>query len=97
MPELLRQHDRNFAGWWNADQRSDDFGDSERAVYQALMERREGTAENVAQHTAQSPLQTADALQVLVGTGVIRQVDDERYTIGARLFEEWVTQRKSAS
>ena len=41
MPELLRQHDRNFAGWWNADERSDGFGDSERAVYQALMARRE--------------------------------------------------------
>jgi hypothetical protein len=97
MPELLRQHDRNFAGWWNADQRSDGFGDSERAVYQALMGLRAGTAENLAQHTAQSPLQTADALQVLVGTGVIRQVDDERYTIGARLFEAWVTQRRPAS
>jgi hypothetical protein len=53
-PELLRQHDRNFAGWWNADQRSDGFRDSERTIYHALMVHREGTAAGLAQPAGQS-------------------------------------------
>jgi hypothetical protein len=93
--ELLRQYDRNFAGWWNAGQRSDGFGEAERAGYHTLVRLREGTVESLAQHTGQSPLQAADALQILVGTGVIRQLDEDRYVIGAQLFEEWVTQQRS--
>lgn len=35
-----------------------------------------------------------DALEVLAGTGVIQQLDDENYAIGARLFEQWVAQER---
>ena len=94
VPALLRQHQHNFAGWWNADQRSDGFGDVERTVYRALVTHREGTAESLAQGTDYSPLQVADALEVLVGTGIVRRIDDERYVIGARLFEVWVEQQR---
>jgi hypothetical protein len=35
-----------------------------------------------------------DTLEVLAGTGVIRQLDDERYAVGAKLFEQWVAQER---
>jgi hypothetical protein len=43
-----------------------------------------------------SPLSRAkltDALEIIAGTGVIRQLDDEDYVISSRLFEEWVAQK----
>lgn len=83
----------NFAGWWNADQRSDGFGNSGRAVYCALMTHRQRTAASLAPVAGYSPFRVAVALSVLVGTGVIWQENDEHYVIGARLFEEWVKQQ----
>ena len=32
----------------------------------------------------------SEALEVIAGTGVIRQLDDECYTLGSRLFKQWV-------
>ena len=94
MPELLRQHDRDFAGWWNADQRSDGFGDAERVVYDALRENQERTAESLAQSTGRTRRDVDNALEVLVGTGVVQQSNDGTYRVGARLFEEWVAQEQ---
>jgi hypothetical protein len=97
IPELLRQYRQNFIGWWNADQRSDGFGDVERAVYHMLVRRREGMAEILAQATGYNPLQVIDALDMLKGTGVVQQSNNRHYVIGTRLFEVWVTQQLSES
>ena len=94
MPELLRQHDRDFAGWWNADQRSDGFGDAERVVYDALRKDQERTAESLAQSTGRTRRDVDNALEVLVGTGVVQQSNDGTHRVGARLFEEWVAQEQ---
>lgn len=91
--ELLRQHDRDFSAWWNDPQRPYSLGDVERTVYRALVECRQGTAESLSQHSRLSYGEVADALEVLVGTGVIQKVDDELWAIGARLFQEWVVQQ----
>jgi len=91
--ELLRQLDHDFSAWWNDAQRPYSFGDAERAVYQALIEHRQGTAESLAQQARLSYGEVADSLDVLTGTGVILKTDDEQYAIGARIFEEWVVQQ----
>ena len=91
--ELLRQHDRDFSAWWNDPQRPYSLGETERTVYRALIECRQGTAESLSQQTRLSYGEVADALEVLVGTGVIQQVDDEVWAIGSRLFEAWVVQQ----
>jgi hypothetical protein len=93
VPTLLQQHQHNFAGWWNADQRSDGFGDSERGLYRSLLTYRQETITSLVAATGYSPLRVATALAVLVGTGVVQQTDDEHYVIGARLFAEWVQQQ----
>jgi predicted transcriptional regulator len=92
--ELLRQLDRDFSAWWNDPQRPYSLGDRERTVYHALREHRQETAESLSQQARLSYGEVADALEVLVGTGVIQKVDDELWAIGSRLFEEWVVQQQ---
>lgn len=87
----IRYHDPDFASWWNEEERSDGFGKVERSVYQTIAECREGTIEGLAQRVYLSQGKVANALDVLVGTGVVRMLDDNRYVIGAGLFERWVT------
>ncbi|MEQ9487065.1 helix-turn-helix domain-containing protein [Coleofasciculus sp. F4-SAH-05] len=89
-----RKHDRDFSAWWDEDQRSYGFSQLEETVYRTLVQQREGTAETLAEQAQFSFGQVADALEVLTGTGVIRQLDDERYTMGSKLFEEWVVRER---
>ena len=90
--ELLLQRSRDFSRWWHADQ-GDGPVEIEQRIYAELIAQREGTAESLAAIAGLPPGKVADALQLLAGTGVIRQLDDERYEIGARLFKEWVLQQ----
>lgn len=88
--QLNRQHDGDFERWWN-DGQPDGFSDGERAVYKALINLRQGSAETLSSMVNLSYNKTAEALELLAGTGVIQQLDDEEnYRIGAKLFEEWV-------
>ncbi|MEH2320741.1 ATP-binding protein [Nostoc sp.] len=91
--KLLQHHDKDFSAWWNAEHLSGCFGEDERKVYYALVQHHKGTPQDLAQYTGFSRVKVADALEVIAGTGVIRQLDDESYTLGSRLFEEWVTQQ----
>lgn len=63
-------------------------------AYQALIEHRQGTTEDLSKRISRSYGDVADALDVLVGTGVVVQAEDELYEIGSRLFEEWVIQQQ---
>jgi hypothetical protein len=93
MLTLLTQHDHNFSAWWNASGQTDGFNEADRRVYRALAERRTASIVDLSKHVGVSPLQVHRSLTVLAGTGVIRQLDEERYGIGSRLFEEWVIQQ----
>ncbi|GAB1543891.1 hypothetical protein NUACC21_65670 [Scytonema sp. NUACC21] len=90
---LVQHHDKDFSAWWNAEHLSGCFGETERKVYCALIQNRKGTFKSLAQLTGFNRSQVADALEVIAGTGVIRPLDDEGYTLGSRLFEEWVKQQ----
>ena len=94
MLHLIRQHDRDFSAWWDEDKRTYGFGQTEQTVYLALLDRREGTAETLLQTTNFSFGEVADSLEVLAGTGVIQNLGDERYKMGAKLFEQWVVQER---
>jgi hypothetical protein len=94
MLHLIREHDRDFSAWWDEDKRTYGFGKTEQTVYLALLDRREGTAETLLQTTNLSFGEVADSLEVLAGTGVIQNLGDERYKMGAKLFEQWVVQER---
>ncbi|GAA6617298.1 hypothetical protein [Scytonema sp. NUACC26] len=91
--KLLQYHDKDFSAWWNAEHLSSCFGEAERKVYCALIQNRKGTPKSLTQFTGFNRVQVADALEVIAGTGVIRYLDDECYTLSSRLFEEWVIQQ----
>jgi len=90
---MLGQHDHNFSAWWNVSGETDGFSEADRRVYRVLAERREASLAELATHAGVSALQAHRSLTVLAGTGVILQLDEERYRMGARLFEEWVIQQ----
>lgn len=92
--KTIRHHDHDFTGWWNVAGKSDGFGKNERAVYEALLKQREGTAESLEDPTRLSNNKVANALEVLAGTGVIVKLDEERYGISLGLFEDWVAQQR---
>ena len=91
--QQLRRHNRNFGGWWNVDGRFEGCGENERLVYYRLCECEDSSIEGLAESSKLSPSRTADALEVLQATGVIRPTGFERYTVGSGLFREWVQKR----
>lgn len=78
-----------FRGWWNADGESDGFQDEERRVYRTLVRKRRATVAEVLETGNMRQTEVAGALEVLVGTGVVRRKGD-MYSIGTRVFEEWM-------
>ena len=76
---MLGQHDHNFSAWWNVSGETDGFSEADRRLYRALAERREASLAELAKHAGVSALQAHRSLTVLAGTGVILQLDEERY------------------
>ncbi|MBE9087775.1 MULTISPECIES: hypothetical protein [unclassified Tolypothrix] len=91
--KLLQHHDKDFSAWWNDENLSGCFSQDERTVYSALIHTRTTTPLELAQYTNFSRAKVTEALEVIAGTGVISSSDDEYYTVGSRLFEEWVRQQ----
>lgn len=94
---LLRDLSARFADWWGLDGGSDGFGDDERSTYRALVEQRQADAATLAQRTRLSEGRVLDALDVLVGNGVVLCVDEDHWAVGARLFEYWVERHDPAA
>ncbi|NES84465.1 MAG: TrmB family transcriptional regulator [Moorea sp. SIO2B7] len=94
MLTLIRQHDKDFSKWWDVTKSSYGFGKVEQQIYLELAKQREATPEAIAKLTNLSFGEVADALEVLAGTGIIRQIDVEKYQIGAKLFEQWVAKEQ---
>ena len=92
---LLHRHHHDFSTWWNADNKVDGLGDAERVVYRELMKHRIGTKESLAPSAFLSVGATGDALSTLAGSGVIHQLEEGHYAIGAKLFESWVLQQEA--
>ncbi len=91
--QLLHHHDKDFSAWWNIEQFSSGFSQDERTVYSTLAHNRQGTPPDLANYTKFSKAKVTDALEVIAGTGVIHQLEDDSYTLGSRLFAEWVIQQ----
>jgi hypothetical protein len=91
---IRKQHDRDFLALWDGKKKSYGFSEKEQAVYLALAEQKQGTVETLALKVQLALGEVDDALEVLAGTGVIRQLDDEQYAVGAKLFEKWVAQER---
>lgn len=93
LPELLRQRETDFHGWWNINNKSDGFGELERKIYCEIVRCNKVTIGNLEESLEVSYGKIANILEVLTGTGVIRQDDEEHYSTGTRLFREWVVQQ----
>lgn len=93
--KLMSQHNHDFLVWWNKAQQADGCSDIDHLVYDELVKQRSETVEGLVRNTNLAPGEVQSALEVLAGTGIIRRLNDEQYTIGARLFERWVARQKA--
>lgn len=91
--KLLQHHDRDFSAWWNSKKSSGCFSEDERTVYFSLTQNSKATLQDLAKDTGFSRAKVSEALEVIAGTGVISPLDDDFYTVGSRLFAEWVKQQ----
>lgn len=94
-PNLLKEFDSDFSKWWDEEKASYGFSEIEQKVYLAFIEMQKGSIESLSLHTSLSQGEVADALDILLGTGVILQLDDENYKIDSKLFEKWVIRETS--
>lgn len=93
--QQIRQHDRDFSSWWDASRSAYGFSEIEQSIYLALSQCKESSIKSLAQQTRLSLGNVADTLEVLVGTGVVLPMGNDKYKVGAKLFEEWVLQEKT--
>ncbi|MEO0373168.1 MAG: ATP-binding protein [Cyanobacteria bacterium P01_A01_bin.17] len=92
---IRHQHDSDFSRWWDEKKAVYGFGRTEQSVYLTLTRKRQFTLEGLAAELNLAIGETEDALEVLMGTGVVRQIDFETYQIGSRLFEKWVASEQA--
>jgi hypothetical protein len=93
LAELMHRRADDFSRWWQAGQEADGLEGAEQTIYRELIVRRECTAETLATSAGLPVGRVANSLELLAGTGIIRQLDEERFIIGAKLFEQWVVQQ----
>lgn len=92
---IKEHHKKDFSPWWDENQRSYGFGETEQTIYLALIKEEKVTAESLEDKINYLSLSTIEyALEVLAGTGVIQQLDYETYTVGTKLFSQWVLEEK---
>ncbi len=99
--DIIEYHDYDFSRWWNLIHNTDEnqkyggLNNEDRTVYLKLIESRKETDRNLARMVDLSRLKVSDALEVLLGIGVIRHTKNAReYQVGTRLFEEWIARQK---
>lgn len=87
---LIYKHRNLFASWWNQRQEFGCLSENERQVYQVLTGCREANKKKLSALSGLSPLTVSESVNVLLATGVIRQVKKGVYILGSSLFEQWV-------
>ena len=90
--DSLYNHHQVFYRWWNSDNKSDGFGDEERCVYKTFMENPKRSLKEIENIMDLTHNTIVSALEVLTGTGVLRQLGGKHYEINSLLFEAWVRQ-----
>ncbi|MEO1145266.1 MAG: ATP-binding protein, partial [Cyanobacteria bacterium J06638_22] len=88
--KILYEHSDIFVSWWNPQQEVGRLDENDRKVYAALAEIRTGSPITLAQHTRLGAGRVKSILDVLTSTGIVRKQNEQQYTIGACLFEEWL-------
>lgn len=90
IPQLIDRHHLDFIRWWNPDGQFDGFGHAEHSVYRALLDcHKRRFDELVGAADLRTRHEVLKALKVLAGTGVIQELSDRYFAIGAKLFEHW--------
>lgn len=88
----VRYHDRDFSAWWDVNRSDYGFSQVEQKVYLTLGTLGTVSLDSMAQACELSWGAVADIVEVLVGTGVVQEVDEEMYSLGSQLFATWVQQ-----
>jgi hypothetical protein len=96
---LLGLHHKDFSAWWNVGDGLDGMSSLDREVYRVVTARPDLSRSGIARATSSSLMRVRQALDLLVGTGVLRRADDDstRLLPGSRLFQLWVAQMSDSA
>jgi len=87
--QLLREHNPVFRDWWNSDGKTDGLAERERMVYSRMPDDGTVSLDDLLSLTNVKLVPLQEILQILCGSGLVRESQPEQYQITSRLFREW--------
>jgi hypothetical protein len=85
----LLEHNQVFRDWWNSDGKADGLTERERTVYGLIPEEGNVSLDDLLSRLDAKLMPLLETMQILCGSGLIREVENERYEMGSRLFRRW--------
>jgi AAA+ ATPase superfamily predicted ATPase len=85
----LIDHNQIFRDWWNVDGKTDGLTERERIVYALMPEDGRVSLDELLTRLEARLIPLLETLQILCGSGLVREVERERYEISSRLFRRW--------
>jgi hypothetical protein len=86
---FLLEQTQVFRDWWNADGKTDGLTERERTVYASLPENGRVSLDDLLSRQDAKLMPLLETLQILCGSGLVREAERERYEISSRLFRKW--------
>ena len=85
---LLEQH-QAFRAWWNLEGNTDGLSERERIVYAQIPDRGVISLDELLKRLDARLMPLLESLQILCGSGLVREPARERYEISTHLFRIW--------
>ncbi len=85
----LLDHNQIFRDWWNAEGGADGLTERERIVYKSLPENGDISLDDLMRNLKAQLVPLLETLEILCGSGLVRENGQERFELSSRLFREW--------
>ena len=91
----LLEQNQIFRDWWNLDGKTDGLTERERTVYQNIPDEDSVSLDALLKKLDAKLMPLMETLQLLCGSGLIRQAKPEKYEISSRLFRKWTQNQET--
>ena len=85
----LLEQNQIFRDWWNLDGKTDGLTGRERTVYQNLPDEGSVSLDELLAKLDAKLMPLMETLQILCGSGLVREAKPEQYEISSLLFRKW--------
>ena len=85
----LLEHNQVFRDWWNLEGKTDGLTERERTVYGHIPDDARVSLDDLLSQLDAKLIPLMETLQILCGSGLVREAEREQYEISSRLFRTW--------